>query len=143
LDISWLDTEHPFLLDGHRWASAEHYYQASKFKQNNPEFYLSFSVESGTPLSKNVEMAKDAASKNGKYKGELIRPLEVVMDPDFIGKRDQQAMYNAQYAKFSQNEALKHTLLETKNAKLMHYKKGKYPELAEDLMMIRDKIKSV
>ena len=143
MDISWLDAEHPFLLDGHRWASVEHYYQASKFKQNNPEFYLSFSLESGTPLSKNVEMAKDAASKNGKYKGELIRPLEVVMDPDFIGKRDQQAMYNAQYAKFSQNEALKHVLVETKNAKLMHYKKGKDPELAEDLMMIRDKIKSV
>ena len=39
-------------------------------------------------------------------------------------------MYNAQYAKFSQNEALKHVLVETKNAKLIHYKQGKDPELA-------------
>jgi len=137
LDIAW--TGNPFTMDGHRWASVEHYYQASKFKQTHPEFYLSFSVESGTELSKDPEMAKSAASKTGKYKGELIRPVEVSIDPEFYGKRDKKELFDAQFAKFSQNEDLKRLLIETKNAKLMHCKKCKEPELAEDLMIIRER----
>lgn len=137
LDVAW--TGNPFTMDGHRWASVEHYYQASKFKQTHPEFYLSFSVESGTELSKDPEMAKSAASKTGKYKGELIRPVEVSIDPEFYGKRDKKELFDAQFAKFSQNEDLKRLLIETKNAKLMHCKKCKEPELAEDLMMIRER----
>ena len=137
LDNMWIQ---PFILDGHKWNSIEHYYQASKFK-NNEDFYLSFSLDSGTDLSKNSELAKASGSNSGKLKGKLIRPSNVTMDNDFYGKRKEVVLNDALYAKFSQNEDLKKVLLETKRAKLEHYKKSKEPELMESLMMFRDKLK--
>ena len=141
LDDFWVEPDKTFVLDGHRWNSVEHYYQGSKFKESNPEFYLSFSAEAGTELSKNPEMAKAAASSSGKYKGELLRPVEVSIDPTFYGKRKEKELFDAVCAKFNQIGELKTVLLETKNAKLMHYLKGKEPELAESLLMVRDKLR--
>jgi predicted NAD-dependent protein-ADP-ribosyltransferase YbiA (DUF1768 family) len=138
LDNMWIQ---PFVMDGHKWNSVEHYYQAAKFK-GTPEFYLSFAEESGTDLSKDPEKAKAASSTKGKLKGEQIRPVNVQKDPEYK-KYKERTMNEALYAKFSQNADLKALLMETKKAKLMHYKKGKEPELAEPLIIVREKLKSL
>lgn len=132
----------PFMLDNHNWASVEHYYQGSKFKRMHPDFYLSFSLDSGTEISKDPAMAKAAGGSDGKYKGELLRPLEVQIDPDFFGTRDEKERSSARHAKFTdkKNEDLMKLLLATNNAKLVHQQKKAKPIPFDDLMMLRDKI---
>ena len=75
LSDSW---QAPFFLDGHRWMSVEHYVQAMKYKQAHPEFYLQFTQESGSDLSKDPRLAKIAGeSLRGLHKQKYIRPSHI------------------------------------------------------------------
>jgi predicted NAD-dependent protein-ADP-ribosyltransferase YbiA (DUF1768 family) len=137
LDTAWVQ---PFVLDNHTWASVDHYYQASKFKRNpDKNFYLSFSLDSGTDTSKDPQMAKGAASKTGKYKGELLRSTTIKEDNDF-DTRGPRELEKANTAKFTQHPDLKQALVETKNAKLMQYVRAHSPETQDDLMILRQKL---
>jgi hypothetical protein len=139
-----------FKLDNHKWYSVEHYYQAAKFKRNNKEFYIQFSVDSpNSSIAKDVEMAIAAGGKSGKFKGDLVRPKNVNIDPDFYQKppgvkfsRGEIEMEAAMRAKFSQHPDLKQLLLATQKAKLEHIQKGAPATVYNDLMRVRRELKS-
>ena len=133
----------PFALDGYGWNSVEHYYQGNKFKTGNPEWYKQFTIESGSTLSKDPNMAKSAGGKTGKYKGKRLRPKEVTIDENFFSSgRDKEVMERGQMAKYSQNEKAKKILLATGRAKLLHHVRASAPIVFYDTMRVREKLKS-
>lgn len=134
--------ETPFELDGHKWGSVEAYYQGSKFKEGNPDFYLKFSLDSGSEISKDPVLAKAAGGKTGKSKGRQVRPKSVKVDPNFFeGGRAKTAMYRGQFAKYSQNANARAALLATGDAKLQHYARGQPPVVFYDTMKIREQLR--
>ena len=137
-----LDNEYisPFDLDGHKWNTVEHYYQAGKFKNTNKEFYLLFSLDSGSKMSLDVDMVKASVSKSGKYKKEQLRSKDLKIDDDFYKGMDDKILEDAIYAKFTQNKDMKEVLVNTKKAKLMLYKSGSEPELSNTLMIVRNRM---
>jgi len=132
LDDNWTA---PFVLDNYRWKTVQHYYQASKFKNAHPEFYTVFSLDSNSDISKSVELAEAAGSKNGKHESTLLRPKHISIDPTFYSsnkyKEERKA---ALVAKFTQNEEMKQILLNTRLAKLMIFIPRK-PSLVDELLM--------
>ena len=134
LDDKWLHTDMPFELDGQRWNSVEHYVQADKFKNEHPKFYISFTADSKTKLSKDVDMAIAAANSKAHSN---IRPASIVIDPQYNSKQEDMARSNAINAKFTQIPHFTKLLLATKNAILYQYIPGKKPEVATNLILIR------
>jgi len=121
-----------FTLDGKRWKSVEHYYQASKFKYGHPEFYEKFSLDykgdsvEGHPeliIAEKPSLAKHAGT-DGLYDGIRVRPEGIEIDEDFFGtdgeSRNEYEVFIAQKAKFTTNRKLRKLLLATKDAKLTH-----------------------
>jgi len=133
----------PFMLDNKQWQTVEHYYQASKFKKGFPDFYASFSLDSGSEIASDVKKAKAAGGKSGRFEKQLLRPNNIKLDADFYGGRDVVERTNAVKAKFEQNEELRKTLLFTKKAKLLHFVRGGEPEIDTVLMKMRATIGSV
>jgi len=140
LDDDWPE---PFKLDGHMWETVEHYYQGAKFKEKNRDFYLQFTVDSGSPFAKDPALAHAAGSKSGKIRNKsektdtVFRDKKIQIDPDFYGPRHLEERRKALYAKFSQNEVLKNVLLNTKQAKLTAYVPKKPAVVDTELMIVR------
>ena len=133
LDDYWIAE---FTVDGQKWSSVEHYYQGAKFKNKRPDFTKLFSLDSGTEISKDVSLAREAGSKPLNK----LRPVDVKIDPDFYGGRNLVEREKAAYAKFTQNIDLRNILLATKQAKLMKYISKSAPEIDSILMRVRTKI---
>ena len=117
-----------FELDGHKWRTLEHYLEGSRFRKENPKYYLNFSLDSDSDLSKSPTLAQTAA-KDDKYK----------QDADFAS-REEKELEDAQYAKYSQNSYLADMLLNTRNAKLVQFRRGKPPVVCNELMRVRHRL---
>lgn len=136
--------ESPFTFGGKRWQTVEHYYQASKYKKGFPDFYNSFSLDdANSEIANDVKKAKAAGGKTGVFeKQELRDKKKIKMDPDFFDSgRNVTERANAVMAKFEESAELKKILLNTKKAKLLHFRRGSEPDIDTVLMDVRSKMK--
>lgn len=138
--------ETPFIVDGLRWNTVSHYFLGSQFKKGFPDFYKEFSLDSNSEFSTNLIKARAAGSENGKLKDKLLRNENIKIDPDFyeigVEPRHELERKIALEAKFTQNLDLLQTLMSTKNAKLVIFRRGKDPVTDESLMKLRKELGS-
>jgi predicted NAD-dependent protein-ADP-ribosyltransferase YbiA (DUF1768 family) len=116
-----------FSLGGHKWRTVQHYLQGIKYMKENPKYYREFSLDSGSALSKNPLLAKKM------YK-------DIPPDTNF-NMREEAERKKVLYAKYSQNIYLKNMLLNTLNAKLVHFRRGKPPLVSNELMHVRRELR--
>lgn len=122
-------------LDNHVWKTVEHYMEAQKYAEGHPDFYAMFSLDSGSEIADNLEMAK-AAAAGKKYEGKTLRPKGVKPDDDWDSEKESEALKKALQAKFADAEMAK-LLAATRNAKLVYYRKGKPARVEVEMMRIR------
>ena len=136
LDDNWLV---PITVDGHRWSSVTHYYLGSQFKKGFPDYYLKYSVDSNSNISKDVKKAKTEYNKVVKSKKSELQEGNITIDSDFFTVREnpnfEAERRKALEAKFEQNLDMKQLLLETQNAKLVFFERGK--ESLPDMLLMR------
>jgi predicted NAD-dependent protein-ADP-ribosyltransferase YbiA (DUF1768 family) len=135
LDDAWIC---PFQVDRHRWNSVTHYVLGSQFKKGFPDYYLQFSVDSGSDISQDLDAAKAACNNR------VLREKKITVDKDFheVGRNQRSLIERATAleAKFTQNLDLKQVLTETKRAKLVHFRRGSDGEPDEQLMKLRQQL---
>ena len=121
----------PFDLDGLRWPSVEHFFQASKFSAVDPAYYRSFFLDSGSALSKSDgAAAKSAGGRRG-------RPMTPAQIADWESRK-LAVMRRALEAKYRQNEAHRAALLATWPAKLTHRPlRASHTQVEHGLMDVR------
>jgi predicted NAD-dependent protein-ADP-ribosyltransferase YbiA (DUF1768 family) len=123
----------PFDLDGHKWATVEHFIQGSKFKNNHPETYKDFSLDSNSKWNKDPKLALLAATE----KGGGLREASIKPDRIYSSEQKKEDLLKAEKAKYDQHPELADILKATGRAKLMQYKRRAKPVEALELMKIR------
>lgn len=138
LDDNWLV---PLTVDGHKWSSVTHYYLGSQFKKGFPDYYLKYSIDSNSEISKNIKSVKAEYNKVIKTKKTDLQQGNITIDSDFFTVREnpnyEAERRKALEAKFQQNLDFKQLLLETQDAKLTHFERGKEPVIDNQLMQLR------
>jgi hypothetical protein len=145
IDDSWVDLEHPFSINNKQYASVVHYYQGSKYKNGFPDFADQFALNSGSKISKDLQMCYSASSSGSiTINNDIIRlrPKNVSIDPDFYRGRNIIERQKATDSKFTQKLHLREILLNTQNAQLNHYIGNKKPEIAVALMKTRSNLRN-
>ena len=120
-------------IDGKQWYSVEHYFQAAKFKEINPEYYFTFSLDdASSKINKDPKKAKSAGRKV-RLSTEEIKKWNA---------RSSGVMKKAQLEKYRINDYAKKILLLTKDAKLLHYLgRGQGNVDFTETMEIRDQLR--
>jgi hypothetical protein len=150
LDDTWMVI---FSIDGNKWPSVTHYFLGSQFKKGFPDYALKYSFDSNSPISKSVKAAKDEYNRVLKTKksalmGQVSKggpagssgdSITITPDPDFFTVKENPIFevqrMKALEAKFNQNLDMKQILLETKDAKLIHFERGK--EAPADMLLMK------
>jgi hypothetical protein len=101
-----------------------------------PDFYVQFSLDSDSELSKDPLLA---ILVGGKDKHPM-KPKHVKIDPDFYGGRSLVEKERALHAKITTNPDILNILLSTRNAKIIQYKRGGDSFVCHGMMRIRDGI---
>lgn len=136
LDDSW-----PVVInvDNHKWSTVMHHCLGSQFKNGFPDFYLKFSLDSDSKISKDLDLAIIAGSETGKLESKELRPSEVKIDSDYHIHADEYRK-KALISKFSQNLDLKKILLDTEPARLDHFVRRNNTVVDELLMNVRKEL---
>lgn len=157
-----------FMVEGHPYASVEHYYQSAKFRYpgaspQNQDFARLFALDSDSKIAQDVGLARAAGGKSGKLRAKaeagspgeeaegtrrggpkkdlVLRPKEVTMDPHFYEGRHRRERAVALQAKFEQLPEMRRALLLTKRAKLVQYIAKQPPVVDVQLMEVRRRLK--
>jgi len=142
--VDWrkkLDDTWPVVIsvDNHKWSTVKHYCLGSQFKNGFPDFYLDFSLDSDSKISKDLELAMIAGSDSGKLESKILRKPEIKIDADYKIHADEYRK-KALISKFSQNLDLKKILLETSPARLDHFNRRNESGIDELLMHVRKEL---
>jgi predicted NAD-dependent protein-ADP-ribosyltransferase YbiA (DUF1768 family) len=132
LDDTWAQSK--FEVGGKSWASVTHYMQSLKFRKHHSAYADTFSLDSRSALSKNVDLAL-AATTGSKQRP--VKPSQIKVDEEITPEEELQHRVAAVHAKFHQNADLQQLLKATHMATLMHYvpKRGAEPD--DVLMALR------
>jgi len=122
--------ESPFVLDGVKWNTVEHYFQAQKFNENNDLAKEYMTYISFTSTANKAKLLGNQ-QKHFRYAMSNINPVtckenmndiitkykHLKIRHDWDNVKDN-IMYKAVFAKFSQNSTLKKLLLDTEPRRL-------------------------